>query len=1021
MPCADCNECFPFMVKSGPAIPVAIVCTKTTQNADDPICWKPAGVLCFSEDTTPNAPGTTHKVLVLTNTCTVPLSPYYMDLADGSQITDQAIINRLHDCDTDVTEEEVCVGLDGETFTCIKRTYYASNPVDVFIGSDGSIVTPDSWTPGTCPCDVVDRVCYQVPETIVDIASNTWEIISPTQAKMTVPVGDLGLTVTFTADLVGGVATVSDTETCSEASPDTNAYFIGTAGNYQWRISWDMELSGPFTLRIWDIDVTELVTVVSAVQPDSTTNIPSAGSGLWSTMTWNDVSLLGNAVTLDFTPTCYGFGVITTITIPEQVRETTAFISCDKERTFKDVITWDDLVLTETDIIRCAVSPSTYSQEIVCVTVGEEAYTALRVIRIDDSGETETFLAANGVEVVPDNWFAGPCEPCDYNVIYGFVNECTLYDNELPIYYDAIFSNAPVGTNTITVLNSNAAALIRNEILDAQIVEAQQIKHGLAVTPFVITAADGAVYSFAPSALVAGSDNVLTISESGIIAWGANQTEQIDLITYSTFSSCTCLPVKIVELVEDGATTLVDVLDIANYDPETLLEPSVLVNNLLPFGTTGPYPGPCPDGDQVIDLDDLCCNDNLVTGSPTIANKRLAWLDAADTLSNLLDAIGGSPIAGNDGDVVGEVLDKLGGPHTFKDGGGPNGGPYYRLDRLNDLPALQFLGDPSQGTNIADHLEIQLGAGIPIGNPFQVFYLLKPANANAPENACFLACGPNVGGQFAGQASTWQISRGETPEGTANQFVFRYNNGVTSIDIPLIPWATFANGQPHLITLFYDGTNVQVYLDGKLELSFAPTIGLYSQFFRIFGNRQDGSYPAGDLYEMYISDGTLEETEVPTINAYLICKWGMDPSFAVGGAGDLTLGPAGAYSASSPFVRIKYSDGTTKYKNTLNGQEFVLPPVPGLSTCGGGTCELCQDDVLTVVDAVATGDYTIPAGVLAYSIAIESGVATVNGAVRPTGYVISQVPMSYGSSRLRYPEIAITGVTGTIHVNYVTE
>ena len=82
-------------------------------------------------------------------------------------------------------------------------------------------------------------------------------------------------------------------------------------------------------------------------------------------------------------------------------------------------------------------------------------------------------------------------------------------------------------------------------------------------------------------------------------------------------------------------------------------------------------------------------------------------------------------------------------------------------------------------------------------------------------------------------------------------------------------------------------------------------------------------------------------------------------------------------------------------------------------TTGGGVTPVN----VTSVDTVETTDFTIPAGFIHASIAIEAGTATINGAARPTGYMISLPPMQAG---LRYPAYPVTlvSVGAIIHVNY---
>lgn len=942
---------------------------------------------------------------------------------------------------------------------------------------DGSEYTPVgvlSPCDGSCYIPFGD-ICYYIPGGVVEITSSQWVVDSPTLAHMTVPIPDTATSITFTIERLSGDGQAESPVQCQPPTPDTNMSVIQTV-NSQWKITWDKTITGPFNLGIYDIDSPgELVTQVAGPPADHIVNIPTTGSGQWSYFQWDDAAVFANnSITLEFTPSCYGFAINGVFTIPDATGKAFVFYDCDGARKLIDTNTNVELDEAEVDTVDC-LEVNSYSEELVCATVGVDTYTAIRKVRVVNGNEFVTYLGTNGAEIEPDTWEPGPCSvagvtetlvcvtvgdetytaikrevngvitflsvdgveivpdtwspgPCEIFIATAYIDECKRYDNNLPINYAGQFDNTPATTSDILFESSNVVALIRNEAIKAVSLNDHLQQRGLPRVTMVLSTVDNLdvshTYEFYPEGVDVNTISSIVIDDAEVVAWGGNGQRVIESMQYSTLDSCECKPVETLQYINDNIMTLAEVYDLASYDPTTRAKPSLLDGNgLLELYTLGPYPGPCPEDPQVVEYNTLCCDDDLAINQPAVAATRIAWLDAADNLDNLLDAIGGVPIAGNDGNIVGQVLDKLGGANTFDEGGGPNGGPYYKLNRLNSLPGLQFLGNPVTGNNIADHLEIGLGAGILIGSPFQVFYLLKPANPNAPENACYLACGPSYGTQFAGIQGTWQISRGEAAQGTQNNLVFRYNQlgGFGSnVDIPLMPWTDFADGLGKLITLFYDGTDVNVYINGDNLLSFSPTTALLSQFFRIFGNRQDESYPSGDLYEMFISDGTLDTNQIATINAYLICKWGIDPSQAVGGAGDLVLATEGAYTAPTPFVRVVTSDGKVSYINTLNNQSFPLPPVPGLSICRDG-CNFCDENVLTVVDDVVTGNYTIPEGALAYSIAIESGTATINGAIRPTGYVISQSPMSFGNVKWKYPAIPITAVTGTVHVNYVME
>lgn len=92
-----------------------------------------------------------------------------------------------------------------------------------------------------------------------------------------------------------------------------------------------------------------------------------------------------------------------------------------------------------------------------------------------------------------------------------------------------------------------------------------------------------------------------------------------------------------------------------------------------------------------------------------------------------------------------------------------------------------------------------------------------------------------------------------------------------------------------------------------------------------------------------------------------------------------------------------------------------LHPCDILSITGGGSTTF----TVTSVDLVQTTAFDIPAGFIHGSIAIEAGTATINGAARPTGYMLSLPPMG---GNLRYPIYQVTSVSvgAIIHVNYHT-
>jgi len=69
-------------------------------------------------------------------------------------------------------------------------------------------------------------------------------------------------------------------------------------------------------------------------------------------------------------------------------------------------------------------------------------------------------------------------------------------------------------------------------------------------------------------------------------------------------------------------------------------------------------------------------------------------------------------------------------------------------------------------------------------------------------------------------------------------------------------------------------------------------------------------------------------------------------------------------------------------------------------------------------DSVVTANTTIPAGFVHGSISVLTGQASINGALYEDGETLDLPPMSHGTTTIVYPEYTVTGVTGSVRINY---
>lgn len=557
----------------------------------------------------------------------------------------------------------------------------------------------------------------------------------------------------------------------------------------------------------------------------------------------------------------------------------------------------------------------------------------------------------------------------DFNHIeLAYVEICEFSETSVFALREAAFSDNS-GQLTINPLSQENRQVLGDIFDDARLVAQNKQDNGEAVDNIVITNDDGDVYEFSPLDVTYNAqDGVFEIASA--VQWPADaSTEVIGTVDYVGRINCVCEPLEALQRLNDCTDEMrFEKFYTREVDPDTLVK--VELDVPFPLGYTNFTLGMCPDSPDTLEVVDLCCNDDLETGSPEIVAKRLAWLDSTET-GLMLDDIAGTPIAGNAGDLVGEVQDKV------APGVNPSWlreiqitrRPNYQPNAINGLPVLNFDG----GTGAGNIDSLGLETGNAAGQGFNLFYLFRVEQS--PESASVLSVGPSGGrGQnnvmFLG---SWQLCRGFQQQGTQNNFVFRYQEqliGNGSLDVPLDDIVDVYDGEQHFVTMNYDGTEVNIFIDGQLVLdSYVPTQPLLSGYYRAFTNRANQTGPNGDLAEVFIGDDTMTDDEIGTVNGYFICKWDVDPSQVTAIPG-VELDEDVTYTAPSPFVEVTLFNGTKKIRNKYTGQEFAYPPVAGLGYCGDdcktddiqSQCDVCTlEEIDYQVDhqATATDELTI--------------------------------------------------------------
>lgn len=433
--------------------------------------------------------------------------------------------------------------------------------------------------------------------------------------------------------------------------------------------------------------------------------------------------------------------------------------------------------------------------------------------------------------------------------------------------------------------------------------------------------------------------------------------------------------------------TLNQVAAYSLHDPDGVFVTWVVLSGVEPDDLTDPSAlEVCHD---ITRITEMCCRNELtdeLQDEITATGKMLLRFKAD---ASVMFTVNGGAITPNLGDPVGEVQNM--GPtnpmSVYQNTSGER--PTLTTDGVRQR--LQFDG--------SDHLELENVPNTTTpGDAFSVAFVFEP-EVGAGENSAFLSSPyasfqDNVTPANTWQSGSWQISRGNSGQGTQDDLVFRYGTGVgigTDIVLPYPgQWAAFENSGKHLVFILYDGANIRVFIDGVDLLTTPMPEPLALEHVGIFRNRQDNAYPNGFFDELVVWDGNLTPDEIQVINEYAVCFHEISPP-----AGTVFQEtPPGTNTTLSIWEKQHQTGTGTVFVNTVTQDIFVPTisgevPIPGLGECSGGTCEECDPNELDVSITIATGvGATTPENRWVSFIAM-TGPVTVGGGILPTGTVMN--------------------------------
>ena len=333
----------------------------------------------------------------------------------------------------------------------------------------------------------------------------------------------------------------------------------------------------------------------------------------------------------------------------------------------------------------------------------------------------------------------------------------------------------------------------------------------------------------------------------------------------------------------------------------------------------------------------ICCNDDLENNNPNIVNNITAWVEGDDETSIYTDLGATTNVTAN-GDQVGAVMSTTGAMLVSRIGNEP----VYLTNQLNGLSAIQF---DDANDDVLEGL-IQPASTL-AGTPFELSILVNVGNTLSGgggfPNIFALGSG-NMLPDYGLEIGRIQIGFSPYPNSIADgsgRLTFRVmvdgsyplNDGTE--DFEIVPQSQITDGQPHLITAMYDGTTINIYVDGVLELTMNPAVPLWSNYLRLGRQASNGAATLNmTLYEYIQSSGnSLPDTEL--INNYISCKWGVD-YFASDPNTELSCGSFNGETSYYQLLALNENGSvSTEYiDNTTNVRTATLP-YKGMGICVG--------------------------------------------------------------------------------------
>lgn len=413
--------------------------------------------------------------------------------------------------------------------------------------------------------------------------------------------------------------------------------------------------------------------------------------------------------------------------------------------------------------------------------------------------------------------------------------------------------------------------------------------------------------------------------------------------------------------------------------------------HVLQFNATGDSIIAVLNGIPIANTEILACNDNLLINSPEVITELQLFAEISDTY--LFSDAGKTTTTLDGGDVL--VLEDAAGngdltTWTTATGAANSGTPtYIESDPdFNGKSSLDFNGTQSDG------LGLVTGNG---NQPFSLFAFVSCTGGVAGASVLSGTQGNNLG-EFDGGDNTWQQGRGGPAN---NDLTFRIAGGnsftntvlgtTSGADLVVMPWASFADGNPHLLFTDFDGTTVRVYVDGELKAQSDVVLPLAGNQIRIATNRGAAAFLSMKLGKMILGK-SLTEDQKTEVQAAIICEYELDPTLLSSSTPNPVVEKL--YTKVSQFELRTYADaqtftladatvatGTKFIYDTVNDEYYLTSdtPTPGLgiltSTTANAIAALSSDAGMVTPEALHSA-YVAEISTSNTSVAITGGAYT---------------------------------------------